>query len=239
MTGLLKYASIYKSMSKKILCPAHEDHEPSMHVYGDMGFCFVCKASIPIAELNIPENKIPKPEPTNVAERIKYIQSLPTKIIRGLQLPYDNSGYYIVWPNQNYYKRRNFEGKVRYIAPSGVKPPLFVCPGTSTHLIICEGEINALTLYNCISMNEYEYKVISPGPASDFLRHIKYYLSYSKITIIADYDAAGIVFGYQLKDLLLKNKKRCTLALMRDDFNRILQDKGEQAVRDKFEAAIA
>ncbi len=226
-------------MSKKVLCPVHEDHEPSMHIYGENAYCFVCKASIPSAELNIPENKhIPRPEPTNVPDRIKYIQGLPTKMIRGLQLPYDNSGYYVVWPNIQYYKRRNFEGKVRYIGPSGVKAPLFVCPGTASHLIICEGEINAMSLYDCVNMDEREFKIVSPGSASEMMRHIKYYLGYSKITIIADYDAAGICFGYQLKDLLLKNRKSVILALMKEDFNRILQDEGPDAVRAKFEEAI-
>lgn len=226
-------------MSKKVVCPAHDDHEPSMHLYGDTGFCFVCKASIPVSELNVPENKhIPKPEPTNVPDRIKYIKNLPTKLIRGLQLPYDNSGYYIVWPQNNYYKRRNFEGKVRYIGPSGVRAPLYVLPGTAQHLIICEGEINALTLYDCINMDEREFKVVSPGSASEMMRHIKYYLGYSRITIIADYDAPGICFGYQLKDLLLKSKKQTMLVLMKEDFSRILQDEGHEAVRLKFEEAI-
>lgn len=220
----------------KILCPVHNDHEPSMHIYGKYAYCFVCHANMLASELNIPEGRtIPKPEPTNIEERLKYIRTLPTKIIRGLQLPYDNSGYYITWNNAAYYKRRNFEGRTRYIAPSGVKPPLFVCPGTETHLLVVEGELNALSLFE----SSYgEYKICSPGPASDFMRHIKYYLGYSKITIIADHDAPGIVFGCQLKELLHKANKQCTLVLMTEDFNRILQDKGEQAVREKLAEAL-
>jgi hypothetical protein len=223
-------------MGNKVLCPIHNDHEPSMTVYGKWAHCHVCKANILASELNLPENRsIPRPEPTNVPERIKYIKSLPTKMIRGLQLPYDNSGFYLVWPQENYYKRRNYEGKVRYIGPSGVKAPLLVCPGTASHLIVVEGELNALSLYGAAWG---EYKIVSPGSAAEFLRHVKYYLGYSKITIIADYDAAGLVHGCQLKDLLLKSGKRVNLELMRKDFNQILQDENEEAVRATFERML-
>ena len=220
----------------KVLCPIHDDHDPSMTVYGKWAYCHVCKASIPSAELNIPENKtIPRPEPTNVPERIKYIKSLPTDLIRGLQLPYDNSGYYIVWPMDNYYKRRNYEGKTRYIGPSGVRAPLFVCPGTASHLIIVEGEINALSLFESIYG---EYKIVSPGSASEMLRHIKSYLIYSKITIIADNDAAGVCHSCQLRDLLHKHKKHATITVMNEDFNTILQRDGYDGVMKKFQEAI-
>ncbi len=110
----------------KIICIFHDDHEPSMSVYGSWCYCHVCKISVPTSELNIPENRhLPRPEPTNVPDRVKYIEGLPTKLIRGLQLPYDNSGYYILWPSKNYYKRRNHEGKPRYIGPAGVKASLY------------------------------------------------------------------------------------------------------------------
>lgn len=219
-----------------INCPYHDDHTPSMKIYGEVAYCFVCSISVPVTELKLNEkHKYVIPEPTNVPERIKYIKSLPTKMIRGLQLPYDDSGFYVMWPQENYYKKRNNEGKTRYIGPSGVKAPLLVCPGTFSHLVIVEGEMNALSLYSIVWDG---YKIVSPGSASELMRHIKYYLVYSKITVIVDNDAAGVVFGYQLKEILLKNNKSVTLCLMNKDFNQHLQDGGEEAVKQKFEECL-
>lgn len=225
-------------MGKKILCPYHQDNTPSLHIYGEWAHCYVCQAHCLTSELNLPEYLAPtiRPEPTNVKERLKYIQGLPTKMIRGLQLPYDNSGYYVVYPVSEYYKRRNWEGKTRYIGPSGVKAPLYVCPGTASHLIICEGELNALSLYQALWG---DYKIVSPGSASEMMRHIKSYLLYNKITIIADWDAAGAVHAGALRDHLLKARKTCRLILMTDDFNSILEKHGEEEVRARFEREIS
>lgn len=218
----------------KILCKFHDDNTPSMHVYGEWAYCFVCRAQCPSNELDLPEHVkiVPKKDPTNIVSMVKYIESLPKKDIRGFQLHVDELGYYIVWPEKNYYKRRNFTGNARYTAPSGVKPPLFVYGGTSKHLVIVEGEMNVMSAYRA---TWGDYKLVSPGPASDMLRHIKYYSYYNRITIVVDYDAAGIVFGCQLKEHLLKMGKHAKLVAVRQDYNQILQDRGEEAVREQFE----
>lgn len=218
----------------KVLCKFHNDTIPSMHIYGLWAYCYVCKTQCPTEELDLPEyaKLIPKKDPTNVIVMLKHIKTLPTQIIRGFKLHYDERGFYIIWPEGNYYKRRNFEGRVRYTAPSGIKPPLFVYGGTSKHLVVIEGELNAMSAYRA---SWSDYKIVSPGPASDFMRHIRFYNYYQKITLILDHDAAGVVFGCQLKETLLKSGKHCNLVTVKQDFNDTLVKHGEEAVREDFE----
>lgn len=225
-------------MSRKIICPFHSDSTPSLHLYDEWAFCFVCRVSVPISELNLDPSMLDRQarrEPTNVTKMVEYIKGLTIKSVRGLQLPADCKGFYVVWPNGSFYKRRNWEGKARYIAPTGVTPPLFVYPGAAKHLIIVEGELNAITLHN---VAYGDFKICSPGPASDFMRHIKYYSQFQRITIFADHDAPGVVFGVQLKNHLLSLSKRVNLITLTTDFNQTLQDSGEVAVKAQFEEGM-
>jgi len=221
-------------MSKLILCKFHDDHTPSMRIYGNWAHCYTCGAHVPSSEVVngdyiLPTQSVVK---TDVGAAIARIKTLPTKLIRGLELPYDNTGYYILWPLDQYYKRRTTSGLSRYIAPAGINPPLFQYESKSKHLLIVEGELNAISLYNVVFG---DYKVCSPGPATNFMKYIKHYLNYEKITIFADKDAPGVVFGDQLKQHLLKLHKRVTLVLLDKDFNQVLQDEGEQGVISLFE----
>lgn len=222
-------------MGKKIICPSHNDTVPSMHIYEDFGFCFVCHVSIPVSELNLPGNfeQRPRQDPTNIPKMIERIKSLPTAFTRGFYFPYDDRGFYIVWPGENYYKRRNnSQNTNRYVSPSGAVKPLFVYPGNSRQLVIIEGELNAMSLNSCLFG---EFKICSPGPASDLMRYIKYYSQFDNIRIYVDYDGPGVVFGSTLKDMLLKQHKRVILVAMTRDFNDILCKDGEDAVRKRFE----
>lgn len=221
-----------------VLCPYHNDTRPSMRIYGTWSHCFSCNAHVLTEELDLPEHAklIPKKEPTDIKTMLRHISCLPTKEIRGFNLHYDQFGYFIVWPTGNYYKRRNFSSNVRYTAPSGVKPPMFIYPGASKHLIVVEGEMNVMTLHRAIWSGDY--KLVSPGPASNFMRFIKYYSHYERITLILDHDAAGVVFGCQLKEVLLKEGKHVRLVTCKEDYNQILQDRGEEAVRVEFEKGI-
>jgi hypothetical protein len=200
-----------------------------MHVYENsgkkMGYCFVCKAYACLNDLDIP-NPIPVPQ-TNLEEKNKYIQGLSTRMIRGLQLPFDHLGYYIQYPGTKFYKRRNWIGEPRYTAPSGHRPPLLIMPGTSSHLVVVEGEMNALSLYDALPD---EVKIVSPGPASDFMRHIKAYDHYYHVTLILDNDASGIVHGWQTKETLLSNGVRAKLVLVNRDFNDMLDKDGKEAL---------
>lgn len=222
----------------KILCKYHNDATPSMHVYQNgghvKGFCFVCHASVFLNDEEFEGKGVikPKAEPTNVIRVLEYIRRLPKKAIRGLDLPYDQTGYFIVWPNGEFYKRRTWGDKTRYIAPAGVKQPLFVYPGKADHLVIVEGEINAMSLHQVLYG---EYRICSPGPASEFRRHIQFYKQFKKVTIVADHDAPGVVFGVELRDMLHKLHISSTLMTVLTDFNDTLQKHGEEAVRAQFE----
>lgn len=226
-------------MSKKILCPFHVDTTPSMHVYQNegrtVGYCFVCSAQARLQDL---EDKYTAPVvQTNIVERMDYINFLPTKQIRGLELPYDHYGFYVVWPDDKFYKRRNWEGKARYIGPSGHKPPLLVANKVEGEsLTIVEGELNVLSLFS--SLGSLSGNLVSPGSSSELVRHIKHYLNYKKIYIFVDNDAAGAVHGYQLKELLLKHRKDVRLFLLDKDFNDILQEHGKDAVKKEFRKCL-
>lgn len=217
-------------MSKLITCPFHDDRTASMKVYGDFAFCFACHLQVPVSELNLPAKlNHSRPEPTNILERLDYIKSLPVKSIRGLELPADGEGYYILWPGNKFYKKRLYQGKIRYLAPTGHKPPLYICPGDSEHLLVVEGELNAASIYPLVWDT---FKVVSPGTAGDFMRHIAYYLKYKRITIIADYDPAGICHGLQLKETLLRHGKRVEIILTDQDLNdKLITGKLEEFVK--------
>ena len=129
-----------------INCILHDDAHASMRVYGDFAYCFVCCVSIPVSELNLPARVDTKREITNIKEELEYIEALPTETIRGLQMHCDHAGYYIIWPNKPFYKKRMYSGKNRYIGPSGHKVPLYICHGDSRHLVVVEGELNAASI---------------------------------------------------------------------------------------------
>lgn len=222
----------------KVNCPFHDDHEPSCHIYNDGHyFCFVCRAYGPtekLGPLEVIDTMETIAKPTDVSANLEYIDTLPVKEIRGLNLPYNDDGYFIVWPDRSYYKMRLWEGKGRYRNPKGVKKPILVFPEGSQNLVVIEGELNAMSLVQSVKTEE---TVCSPGPVVDFVRYIKFYLNYDHILIIADKDAAGAVYGKELRDLIASHGKRVQLYVTEKDFNQILQEEGPEGVRRAFERA--
>lgn len=210
-----------------------------MAVYGEWSYCFVCHARVLTSELKLPRSAQEIREvrhPDNVPENVEYIEGLPKKIIRGLDLHYDDDGYYVLWPNKNYWKLRFWEGKSRYLSPRGVKKPLFVYPGNSDLLVVVEGELNAVTLQMC----EYgEAKIVSPGSATELVKYINYYLKFKRILIITDKDNPGVVYGLDLKERLLSHNKRVELHLVEKDFNDVFTEEGEEAVCREYARALA
>ncbi len=182
--------------------------------------------SIPTEELKLPSSIQPQTKQiTDVAAELEKIKQLPTAHIRGLEMPYDDSGYFILWPNGRFFKKRKNYGNVRYLAPAGHKVPLYICPGESKNLLVIEGELNAASLFH--AMWEIDYKIVSPGSAGEFLKQLDYYLKYDNITLILDKDAAGIVHGLHTKEILLKHRKNVKLVLVDHDFNEKLQESEE------------
>ena len=212
----------------KINCtsPHHDDRTASMEIYEDAGYCFSC-GWVDRSIGDIEHGK--KKDSENIEEKIKYILSLPKSKIRGLLLPSDLLGYYIVWPDNTYYKCRTYSGQARYIGPRGHRAPLYKLGTNKDALIIVEGELNALSLYEA---KVTQATVVSPGSANEMLRHLDTYLTYSYIAVIVDYDRPGISNGLRLKDTLLKRGKQVRLLAVTKDLNQLYEEKGKEGIKE-------
>lgn len=231
----------------KINCtsPNHKDETPSMHVYSDGAWCFVCgfKCSLEELEKEYAEEikNINKKEPENIEEKMRYISTLSKRKIRGLDLPVDDSGYYICWPDKNHYKLRRFDDRPRYVGPRGSKAPIFcirskyTCRTIKTGVIV-EGELNALSLE--LAFRDHRFHIVSPGSVNEMSRHFEFYLQFSKIYIIVDRDAAGVVNGLKLKDDLRKKGKSVTLIALEEDFNDMLQRNGTEEIKKQLKKEL-
>lgn len=226
-------------MKIRCLNPNHKDENASLHVYPEYSYCFSCgfraKTEEVLSGKEIETLKKVYQEPENIRDTILYVAGLPLATIRGLAFPRDAEGFYIVWPNANYYKKRLYSGNIRYIGPRGHRAPLFEIPGGSNeNLIVIEGELNCLTLQSVLEAKpifQRSPRLCSPGSATEMMRHLEKYLTYSNITIIVDKDIPGVINGLKLKEALLKKGKRVNLLAMERDLNDLLQEKGPEAVR--------
>lgn len=227
----------------KIRCinPNHKDSTPSLHVYSDSMYCFVCgyysnslEVAIKSGEVTIEEiKKLKEKEPENVEEKIKEIQKLRTSKVRGLHLPSDQTGYYIVWPDKTYYKLRRYDDRPRYVGPRGVRAPIFWLRSVSLRSKVCvitEGELNALSLKQAFP--DHRFDIVSPGSANELSRHTSFYTRYDKLYIFVDRDPAGVYNGIRLKEALTEKGKRVILVALEKDFNDILQESGTQGIKE-------
>lgn len=235
---------------RKINCVAHEDSTPSLAIYDDgNAFCFGCGFKTTTKELDLNIENLPayayKPKfKENIKKTMEYINSLPNKWIRGHVVPYDDSYYYLKWPNGDFYKKRRVDpdSKSKYRSPVGIKKPLYAKGVESTKLIIIEGEFNALTLaispYIALTKG---CKIVSPGACTDFMRkdYLQQYLKYDTILIIVDRDAAGICAGIELKAYLQQKGKKVFLHPMIKDFNDILVQDGQEAIEKEVKTISA
>ena len=173
----------------KILCPKHEEETPSCTVYDDgSGFCFGCNTYF--AKLDEPAPV--KIEPEDLSATFAYIKTLPIIDHRGLQFPYDNTGYYITWPNDAYYKKRKWEtieSGPKYKGAKGITKPWFnYNEGSSSPIcVIVEGEVNAMSLHKACP----DLPIYCPGGASNFTdsqakRLLPILQMYAQIEIVVD-----------------------------------------------------
>lgn len=225
-------------MNKRYLCSRHSERTPSVVVYPDHGWCFGCQQKIPLPELGVsPEEAIREASYVeNIQATLDYIDSLPKEKVRGFTLPVGPRGYYLVWPDKTYYKLRLKEEDVasKYRGPAGHKKPRFVAhkTGNLRHLILVEGELNALSL----AALEPEGDVVSPGAAGDFFskgreRDLQEYATYARVDLVVDDDGAGLQAAIEcsakLKQLGCQNVKAY---FVKRDFNDVLQE-GKEALR--------
>lgn len=217
------------------LCTSHEEKTPSLAVYTDgTGWCFGCATHF--KQLSTPIEKAPKREVTDIPKQLEYIRSLPTTQHRHLNFPSDNLGYYIIWPNGDYYKRRNWDvstDKPKYTCPKGQTQPLYWKIVPSSSLVIIEGEINLLSLQLVI---DNKIDLMSPGSAGNFKQKKLYkdltaLLKYEKIFILVDRDVAGLRAAISLKTLLQPDVYDVTIILMEKDCNQLLVEYGKEYLK--------
>ncbi len=233
-------------MSKKYLCPKHEEKTPSANAYHDGYHCFGCGARGPLSELGLPAGeRIEYTYVEDLNSTIAYIKLLPGKEIRGFPLHYNSRGYYLLWPSEEYYKLRieGADSGSKYRGPSGhSKPPFVASPssgvlqsGNVDRLVLVEGEFNALSL----AALEPPFDVISPGGAGDFYsktgqRELLQYARYSRVDVIVDADAAGAQAAIETKaKLITLGCPEVKIHLMDKDFNDILVQDGKGVLRAK------
>lgn len=226
-------------MTKRYLCPKHRENTPSAVLYGDGYYCFGCGAKGPATELGLePGERVELTYVEDVESTIAYIETLPRKLIRGFMLPYNDRGYFLVYPGGGYYKLRLSVGDNpgnKYRGPAGHKKPKFVAHRSDAHnrLMLVEGEFNALSL----AALEPEGDVVSPGAAGDFFskgreQDLQEYATYARVDLVVDNDGAGLQAAIEcsakLKQLGCQNVKAW---FVKKDFNEIYAEEGKEALR--------
>lgn len=223
---------------RKINCenPAHDDRTASCAIYSDgSSYCFGCQAFNAVAA---PPEEIEPIIPEDIPAKMAYIDSLPKQIIRGLEFPFDNMGYYVVWPKRDYYKLRRWASDGgRYLSPVGVDKPWFYLEGQKLALFVCEGEINALSLKKVFP----DYPVLSPGGVSDFTgarmrKNLTQFREYTRVVIVADSDLVGLKAAVGLKNLISEHVPDVSIVLLDVDCNEMMcGDNGEEKLKETID----
>ena len=231
-------------MTKKYHCPHHEEKTPSAVAYENSYYSFCCGRSGPLSELGLaPGERIEKTYIEDLDSSIASIRALPTQEIRGFKLHADDRGYYLLWPNGDYYKRRVYgaDSSNKYRGPSGHSKPWFRARASTSfpRLVLVEGEFNAMSLALALNNLELPVDVISPGGAGDFYsrtgkQELLKCLQYSTIYVIVDSDAAGAQAAIETKAFLVANgHSDVRLHLVEVDFNDIHVKEGIEKLREK------
>lgn len=235
-------------MRKRIICPWHQENTASLVLYKDAWRCFgACNKAYTLEEV---EKKTGEKvegydeeeddDKEDLSERFKYIEALPKRAVRGLQLPSDNRGYFIVWPDFSFYKYRLYDpGKgSKYLGPRGRRPPNFWARKTGKTLVLVEGEINALSVAQAMP----EWAVMSPGSATMFnsenlSKSLSILTQYDNMIVVLDDDAAGIKGLIEAKAFLLYRFPFVQYLLIKPDANEILCNEGSAGLRKRLQGA--
>lgn len=221
-------------MITKIICPIHNEDTASMVLYPDGAYCFGCKALIRM------DTGVKRTYEKRESIDKSFIKDLPTKTIRGLTLPYDESGYYIEYPNTDFYLLRKWEtGNNKYKYPYNTTRPMFVLPGGPI-LVIVEGQLNALSLEKSVSGIRQYFTIASPGSANSInaKNHVDYYLGFDKIIVVVDADEPGVAAANRLKETLYKNNKEYDVWFMEKDLNDMLVMDGQETIEKAFKERV-
>ena len=230
---------------ERVFCPRHEERTPSCVIYETHAYCYGGCGRIELAEIG--RNMADKPTQPKYVEdlctKLSYIDSLPQKPIRGFEMPHDDQGYYVVWPDRSYYKLRLWDAPSgnKYRGPAGhPKPPFWVRRWGQETLALVEGEVNAMS----ISAAFLEWDVCSPGSASDFKTDktrsflLTYCTRYCTVVVITDRDGPGTEAAITTKGLLLGKVPSIPIILLEQDANQVLCDKGKEALRETITKSL-
>lgn len=212
-----------------------------MSVYEDGAYCYACAYRDNNINLSaFPQHRRVQTSYADLTAETMRIQLLPMAPIRGLSLPVDETGYYLLWPEKTYYVKRFYKGEPKYKGPSGIPRPVFrACHSGSDKCIIVEGEFNALSLTMACSGID----IFSPGGANQFCvgaskEFLPIYCLYDSILLIADDDEAGANGIQSFKKLLEARGKKPKAVLMSRDANDILVNDGKEELKKTIEEAL-
>lgn len=201
-------------------------------MYADgSGYCFSCNTRF--SGIGKRQDVVIKPS-EDIQQSIARIEALPTQEIRGLVLPYDNTGYYIVWPDKNYYKCRVWLGNPKYKNPAGVTQPwLNLLAKDNKIAVIIEGELNALS----VATLNLPIDIYCPGSANSFKLaksdiSLTKLVDYDTILLVADKDTAGVSAILNLKKEIIQYNPGVVLKLVSPDYNQILQTYGKTGIKE-------
>lgn len=227
----------------KIICPNpnHKEDTASFHIYRDgWGHCFGCGFHAKMKDSYIKEVYADAPIfKEDIESSLSRISRLPKQLIRGLELPVDSLGYYIVWPDASYYKQRLLDEKNprgKYRGAKGVTKPWFKLVRGSSRLIIIEGEINAMSVARVVP----DVDIISPGGSGDFSssiarKEVAALHPYQETVVVVDKDPAGARAAIELNSLLLcNNHANIKIELWEQDANDILVNHGTEALKQRI-----
>lgn len=228
----------------KILCPSHSESTPSFVIYEDgSGHCYGCGYHEGKSNKRAMPTVTAAPYVEDLQSSIRRIQTLPTKEIRSLVLPYDEYAYYLVWPNGDYYKKRLFEAdnSGKYKSPSGhTKPPFWAIRRYFNTLLIVEGELNALS-YSMTPRSICD--IVSPGSATDLKNILKIIplatlKLYGKVVIVSDIDKAGILGAIECKAALLGVGIESKVKPVERDGNEVLVADGTEGIEKEIKSLV-
>ncbi len=120
-------------MRRRMRCLWHNEKTASLVQQKNGWYCFgICRKLYSNAEVEAKTGGVYEYDDSedfkeDLEQAYSYIDSLPRLRIRGFDLPADNNGYFIVWPNKAYYKYRRFSPGAgpKYIGAKGHRVPLF------------------------------------------------------------------------------------------------------------------
>jgi len=232
---------------KRLRCFWHQESTPSLVQRKDGWYCYgACNRLYPNDEVEKRTGEkyeyVEESEPEDLTERFNYIRSLPPKTIRGLQLPADEGGYFVIWPYDKYYKYRFFNpgDRPKYVGAKGRTPPLFWARRESNPtLIVSEGEINALS----IALAFPQFDVCSPGSCSMFRvdklsKDLTSYQGYSNLVVVMDKDKAADEAMIHAKAFFRYKIPFTDFIQLEQDANELLQERGPQGLKQEMEKAL-